>query len=85
MKTPHAVLIGLSLIAAAIYFKEPFVKPAHAFGGPDHITCDSISGMPWCLAFDGDKAIQFGLTPRGFNNPINIWNWKTGRRISRGR
>lgn len=82
MKTPHAVLIGLSLIAAAIYFKEPFVKPAHAFGGPDHITCYKF---PRCLAFDGDKVIQFGLTPRGFNDPINIWNWKTGRRIYRGR
>ena len=32
MKTPHAILIGLSLIAAAIYFKDTAVKPAHAFG-----------------------------------------------------
>ena len=30
MKTPHAILIGLSLIAAAIFFKDPAVKPAHA-------------------------------------------------------
>ena len=36
MKTPHAILIGLSLIAAAIFFKDTatnfnFVKDAHAF------------------------------------------------------
>ena len=30
MKTPHAILIGLSLIAAAIYFKDTAVKPAYA-------------------------------------------------------
>ena len=30
MKTPHAILIGLSLIAAAIFFEETAVKPAHA-------------------------------------------------------
>ena len=32
MKTPHAILIGLSLIAAAIYFKDTAVEPAHAYG-----------------------------------------------------
>ena len=32
MKTPHAILIGLSLIAAAIYFKDMAVKLAYAFG-----------------------------------------------------
>ena len=30
MKTPHAVLIGLALIAAAIFFQAPTVKPAKA-------------------------------------------------------
>ena len=34
MKTPHAILIGLSLIAAAIVFKVTAVKPAHAWGAP---------------------------------------------------
>ena len=32
MKTPHAILIGLSLIAAAIFYKDTAVKPAHAYG-----------------------------------------------------
>ena len=30
MNTPHAILIGLSLIAAAIFFKGTAVNPAHA-------------------------------------------------------
>ena len=34
MKTPNAILIGLSLIAAAIDFKDRAVKSAHAFGNP---------------------------------------------------
>ena len=37
MKTPHAILIGLSLIAAAIFFKDTAVKPAHAIGGPSGV------------------------------------------------
>ena len=32
MKTPHAILIGLSLIAAAIFFKDSPLKPARAYG-----------------------------------------------------
>ena len=35
MKTPHAILIGLSLIAAAIFFKDTAVNPAHASNGKD--------------------------------------------------
>ncbi len=31
MKTPYAILIGLTLIAAAIFFREPLTKPAHAW------------------------------------------------------
>ena len=77
MKTPHAVLIGLSLIAAAIYFKEPFVKPAHAFRGVDHIACYEVLK---CWAFDGDKAYRFYMA-KGFNDPVTIFNWKTGTRI----
>ena len=34
MKTPHTILIGLSLIAAAIFFKDTAVKPAHAYNNP---------------------------------------------------
>ena len=34
MKTPHAILIGLSLIAAAIFFKDTAVNLAHAKEAP---------------------------------------------------
>ena len=34
MKTPHAILIGLSLIAAVIFFNDTAVKPAYAYGNP---------------------------------------------------
>ena len=30
MKTPHAILIGLSLIAAVIFFKHEIIQPAEA-------------------------------------------------------
>ena len=42
MKTPHAILIGLSLIAAAIFFKNVAVTPANANGQPKghvHFSC----------------------------------------------
>ena len=40
MKTPHAILIGPSLIAAAIFFKDTMTPPAHAFvGRPDGFAC----------------------------------------------
>ena len=58
MKIPHAILIGLSLIAAAIFFKDTAVKPAHAFGGPDGFAC---SGQR-CWVFEGDKATRFSLS-----------------------
>ena len=83
MKTPHAVLIGLSLIAAAIYFKEPFVKPAHAFGGPHNITCfRSPSDEHVCYLFKGDTAKVF--VPAGGINASRgaKWNWKTGARLN---
>ena len=34
MKTPHAILIGLSLIAAANFSKDTMTTPAHVFTGP---------------------------------------------------
>ena len=34
METPQAILIGLSLIAAAIFFKDTGVNPAYAYGNP---------------------------------------------------
>ena len=55
MKTPHAIVIGLSLIAAAIFFKDTMTPPANAFGGPDGFGCNRL----YCFVFKGDTAIQF--------------------------
>ena len=77
MKTPHAILIGLSLIAAAIYFKDTAIKPANAFGGPDHIAC--MSGT--CLLFEGDTATLFSPIGGGVNHSWSTVNWRTGERI----
>ena len=32
MKTPYAILIGLALIAAALFFRQPSIAPAQAGG-----------------------------------------------------
>tara|TARA_B100000700_G_C14581850_1_gene640563 strand:- start:111 stop:311 length:201 start_codon:yes stop_codon:yes gene_type:complete len=62
MKTPHAILIGLSLIAAAIFFKEP-IKTADA--NPREITkvqiCDS-DGV-WCARITPGKRLDVRLHP----------------------
>ena len=76
MKTPHAILIGLSLIAAAIFFKDTAVKPAHAFGGPDGFGCEE--GICW--VFEGDKATLFDPVGVGLKKEL-AYNWRTGKEI----
>ena len=77
MKTPHAILIGLSLIAAAILFKDTAVKSAHAFGGPDGLACGGVT----CWVFEGDKATIF--TPMGYGiDNKQSYNWRTGKPIN---
>jgi len=53
MKTPYAILIGLALIAAALFFRQPSVAPAQAglIGGVDGFECVA-SG---CAVLHGDK------------------------------
>ena len=58
MKTPHAILIGLALIAAALFFREPSVSPAQAgiMGDVDGFEClgpDRSSES--CFILHGDK------------------------------
>ena len=77
MKTSHAILIGLSLIAAAIFFKDTAVKPAHAFGGPDGFGCSSINT---CWVFEGDKATLFAPTD-GIISTKGSVKWRTGEQI----
>ena len=75
MKTPHAILIGLSLIAAAIFFKDTAVKPAHAFGGPDGFACSSGG----CWVFEGNTATSF--SPKIGIRKNRVYNWRTGKEI----
>ena len=81
MNTPHAILIGLSLIAAAIFFKETAVKPAHAFGGPDGFACwDSRS----CFVMEGNVVHEISIGAAydgGRNLPLFSYNWRTGKEI----
>ena len=59
MKTPYAILIGLALIAAAIFYREPSIKSAHAgIGGADGFECWPFSRQPMfaqCVILDGDQ------------------------------
>ena len=52
MKTPHAILIGLSLIAAAIFFKDTAVNPAHAYNAPA-TKADVIDAINECINMAG--------------------------------
>ena len=76
MKTPDAILISLSLIAAVIFFKDTMTPPAHAFGGPDGFGCNRVH----CFVFKGDTAIHFH-PGYGANDPWLIFNWRTGETI----
>ena len=60
MKTPHPILIGLALIAAALFFRQPSIAPAQAglIGGVDGFEC----GVLWVLGKDsgGGCAVLHG-------------------------
>ena len=53
MKTPYAILIGLALIAAAIFFRQPSIAPAQAglIGGVDGFECTENG----CAVLHGDQ------------------------------
>ena len=44
MKTPYAILIGLALIAAAIFFREPSIKSALATTSAHPPVMECLSG-----------------------------------------
>ena len=73
MKTPTAILIGLALIAAAIFFREPSVRPAHAaLVSADGFSCAGSRDL-LCGILNGDF-IHFVDAAE-----IHKVNWKTGR------
>ena len=53
MKIPYAILIGLALIAAALFFRQPSIAPAQAglIGGVDGFECADHG----CAVLHGDK------------------------------
>ena len=65
MKTPHAILIGLTLIAAAIFFREPSVPPVQAgiMGEVDGFKCFG-SG---CYILRGDEITRIRYWSAGVN------------------
>jgi len=67
MKTPHAILIGLVLIAAAIFFKGSIIDPAESamLSGADDMKCFRIAKGPihrhmlQCLVLHGPNVTTF--------------------------
>ena len=62
MKTPYAILIGLALIAAALFFRQPAVAPAQAglIGGVDGFECGILRSYKdvsygGCAVLHGDN------------------------------
>ena len=58
MKTPYAILIGLALIAAAIFFRQPSIAPAQAglIGDVDGFECSKWG----CAVLHGDQITHIG-------------------------
>ena len=91
MKTPHAILIGLSLIAAAIFFKDMPIRSAHALSlGDRNLECvkygSSAFGNAACYFFTGNRLVEF-ITNSGSNGldyDVTVWDWKSGKVIKKG-
>ena len=75
MKTPYAILIGLALIAAALFFRQPSIAPAQAglIGGVDGFECYLNHDNGNCAVLHGDKVtwvfnevMAFPNQPLGF-------------------
>jgi hypothetical protein len=83
MKTPYAILIGLALIAAAIFYREPSVSAAQAGGIKtkymDGFKCVATPkyGAATCAILHGDQ-ITYGLWRGGSKFPYirQTYNWK---------
>jgi len=55
MKTPYAILIGLALIAAAIFFRQPSIAPAQAQFRSKAIGIACSATLSDCAVLHGDK------------------------------
>ena len=81
MKTPQAILIGLALIAAAIYFQEPPVKPAYA----DEHRFKNLRLSCWsgerCVVLDGETLFYLSEIGRRKGPILQKMNWTNGDAI----
>jgi len=62
MKTPYAILIGLALIAAAIFFRQPSIPPAQAGilgdgDGRTHCKIENLGLSAACVIIKGNKLV----------------------------
>ena len=85
MKTPYAILIGLALIAAALFFREPSVAPANAGIMSDVHGLDCYrrtfdkgrsdeSRITECVILHGDQISLMELDGRLWEGPFrNKW------------
>ena len=69
MKTPYTILIGLALIAAALFFRQPSIAPAQAGGFKvkymDGFKCVSAHAGYSCFILHEDKVIAVTINPQG--------------------
>jgi hypothetical protein len=78
MKTPYAILIGLALIAAALFFRQPSIPPAQAGilgddGGRIHCTYN-FDREPSCVVFQGDHMFHVKREWDGYSS-----RWETDK------
>ena len=84
MKTPYAILIGLALIAAAHFFRQPSIAPAQAGGVKvkymDGFKCVAHPGMQvggHCYILHEDKVIGLPFNwVRGEWSQIKTVKWR---------
>jgi len=72
MKTPYAILIGLALIAAAIFYREPSIKSALATTSahPPVMACLNSGGG----GYDGTWFCNIADGGRFYAIPVDIDN-----------
>ena len=81
MKTPHAILIGLSFIAAATFFKDMVVNPAYASNGKNtNMTCHfgeiTTANEDRCWIRQGEYLYVFNRMMTTASDPKGHFGWR---------
>ena len=84
MKTPHAILIGLSLIAAAIYFKDMPIRSALASShdkvrGFSCVKYNTRFGEGLCFMLTDTDLIEFIPNSEQGLDFKHAWELKSGK------